>query len=139
MKKISKKDELDLYYSILRIRRIEEKIAKEYVNWKIRCPVHLSIGQEAIGAPLKKLFKSYKDEVVSGHRAHSHYLGKGGDLKKFICELYGKKNGSSGGKAGSMHLTDKKSGFILALPLLAIVFLLGLVWHILKELKKKKE
>ena len=91
MKKISKKDELDLYYSILRIRRIEEKIAKEYVNWKIRCPVHLSIGQEAIGAPLKKLFKSYKDEVVSGHRAHSHYLGKGGDLKKFICELYGKK------------------------------------------------
>ena len=61
MKKISKKDELDLYYSILRIRKIEERIAKEYINWKIRCPVHLSIGQEAIGAPLKKLFKSYKN------------------------------------------------------------------------------
>ena len=87
--------------------------------------------------PLKKLFKSYKDEVVSGHRAHSHYLGKGGDLKKFICELYG-KNGSSGGKAGSMHLTDKKSGFILSSAIVGNIFLLGLVWHILKELKRKR-
>ena len=138
MKKISKKDKLDLYYSILRIRRIEEKIAKEYNNWKIRCPVHLSIGQEAIGAPLQKLFKSHKDEVVSGHRAHSHYLGKGGDLKKFICELYGKKNGSSGGKAGSMHLTDKKSGFILSSAIVGNSIPIGVGLAYSKRIKKEK-
>ena len=85
MIKISKRNELNLYYSILRIRRIEEKIASEYSNWQIRCPVHLSVGQEAIAAPLQILFKNKINEVVSGHRAHAHYLGKGGDLKKFVC------------------------------------------------------
>jgi TPP-dependent pyruvate/acetoin dehydrogenase alpha subunit len=137
MKKITKKDELDLYYSILRIRRIEEKIAKEYANWKIRCPVHLSIGQEAIGAPLKKIFSSNKDEIVSGHRAHAHYLGKGGDLKKFICEIYGKKNGSSGGKAGSMHLTDKKSGFILSSAIVGNSIPIGVGLAYSKKIKKE--
>ena len=91
MKNLSNNTELNLYFSILRIRKIEERIAEEYSSWQIRCPVHLSVGQEAIGAPLKMIFKDKKDEVVSGHRSHSHYLGKGGNLKKFLCELYGKK------------------------------------------------
>ena len=53
----------------------------------MRCPVHLSIGQEAIAAPLKFLLKK-KDIVISGHRAHAHYIGKGCNLEKFIFELY---------------------------------------------------
>tara|TARA_Y100001935_G_C17304264_1_gene511244 strand:- start:1207 stop:2199 length:993 start_codon:yes stop_codon:yes gene_type:complete len=138
MRKISKRNELNLYYSILRIRKIEERIASEYSNWQIRCPVHLSVGQEAIAAPLQILFKNKINEVVSGHRAHAHYLGKGGDLKKFVCELYGKKNGSSGGKAGSMHLTDKKSGFILSSAIVGNSIPVGVGLAYSKKIKKEK-
>ena len=73
---------------MLRIRLVEEKIAKLYAEQEMRCPVHLSIGQEAIAvgtcAHLQK-----KDLVLSSHRAHAHYLAKGGDLKRLISELYG--------------------------------------------------
>ena len=69
---------------------------------------------------------------------HSHYLGKGGDLKKFICELYGKKNGSSGGKAGSMHLTDKKSGFILSSAIVGNSIPIGVGLAYSKRIKKEK-
>ena len=50
--------------------------------------------------------------AVSGHRAHAHYLGKGGSLKAMISEIYGKASGCSGGKGGSMHLIDESVGFM---------------------------
>ena len=49
---------------------------------------------------------------MSSHRAHAHYLGKGGNLNQMIAEIYGKKTGCSKGKGGSMHLIDKKCGFL---------------------------
>ena len=52
----------------------------------MRCPVHLSIGQEAIAAPLKFLLKK-KDIVISGHRAHAHYIGKGVILKNLFLNF----------------------------------------------------
>jgi len=138
MKNLSNNTELNLYFSILRIRKIEERIAEEYSSWQIRCPVHLSVGQEAIGAPLKMIFNDKKDEVVSGHRSHSHYLGKGGNLKKFLCELYGKKNGSSGGRAGSMHLTDKNCGFILSSAIVGNSIPIGVGLAYAKKIKREK-
>ena len=100
-----------LYYKILRIRMVEERIAELYPEQEMRCPVHLSIGQEAIPvgvcAHLKKT-----DIVFSAHRAHAHYLAKGGDLKAMIAELYGKETGCSMGKGGSMHLIDLSVNFM---------------------------
>ena len=107
-----------IYYQILRIREIE-KISKEYTEWKMRCPVHLSIGQESVAAPLSVLFKNKKYEVLSGHRAHAHYLGKGGNLFKLISEIMGKSTGCSGGRGGSMHLIDKDVGFLLSTAIVA--------------------
>ena len=52
------------------------------------------------------------DYVVSTHRAHGHYIAKGGDIKKMIAELYGKSNGCSNGYGGSMHLIDLKVNFM---------------------------
>ena len=75
-----------------RLREIEFRISKEYSNQEIRCPVHLSIGQEAPSAALSLLI-SNKDFSVSTHRGHAHYLAKGGCLKSFISEIYGKVNG----------------------------------------------
>ena len=96
---------------MLRIRMTEEAIAERYTENKMRCPTHLSIGQEAISVGVcSNLTKN--DFVLSTHRAHAHYLAKGGDLKRIIAELYGKKTGCSKGMGGSMHLIDKSVGFM---------------------------
>jgi TPP-dependent pyruvate/acetoin dehydrogenase alpha subunit len=98
-------------FQMKRIRFVEEEIARCYPEGKMRCPTHLSVGQEAIAAVVG-LALEHKDMAVSGHRAHAHYLGKGGDLKAMIAEIYGKATGCSRGKGGSMHLIDEAVGFM---------------------------
>ena len=106
----------DFFHQILRIRLVEEAIAERYRDQEMRCPVHLSIGQEAVAVGVcAALTKS--DLAVSGHRSHAHYLAKGGNLKKMIAELYGRSTGCTGGRGGSMHLVDQESGFQCALPI----------------------
>ena len=100
-----------LYYNARRIREVELEIAKRYKQNRMRCPVHLSVGQEAISAAFQYLVKK-KDYAMSSHRSHAHYLAKGGSLKKMIAELYGKKDGCSKGIGGSMHLIDTKANFM---------------------------
>lgn len=104
-------DEVELLFQMKRIRLIEEAIGTKYSEWKMRCPVHLSIGQEGVAATVGFLLHR-DDYAVSGHRAHAHYLGKGGSLKRMIAEIYGKKTGCSAGKGGSMHLIDQSVGFM---------------------------
>ncbi|MFA6217324.1 MAG: thiamine pyrophosphate-dependent dehydrogenase E1 component subunit alpha [Candidatus Omnitrophota bacterium] len=109
---------LSLYYQMLRIRMVEEAIARVYTQWQMRCPVHLCIGQEAVAAGLcANLLK--KDYVLSNHRSHGHYLAKGGSLKAMFSEIYGKENGCSGGKGGSMHLVDLDAGILGSTPIVA--------------------
>ena len=96
----------NLYYDMLRIRFVEEKIAELYPDQEMRCPVHLSIGQEATAVGVCSALKN-EDYVLSTHRSHAHYLAKGGNLKAMIAELYGKESGCCKGKGGSMHLVDK--------------------------------
>jgi TPP-dependent pyruvate/acetoin dehydrogenase alpha subunit len=135
---MNNKIKFQIYKNLLKIRLIENKIAQEYPSQKMRCPVHLSIGQEAIAAPLDRLFKK-RDIVVSGHRAHSHYLGKGGDIKKFIDELHGKESGFSRGKAGSMHLYDKNNGFYGSSPIVANIIPVGVGIALSNKLKKNNK
>ncbi len=100
----------DLLYRMKWIRCIEETIAGKYGEGKMRCPVHLSIGQEAVSAAVGKALRK-EDYAVSGHRAHGHYLGKGGDPQAMLAEIYGKRSGCARGKGGSMHLIDETVGF----------------------------
>jgi len=100
-----------LFEYMYRIRLTEETIAKRYHEGKMRCPTHLSIGQEAISVGVCGNL-SNQDMVLSTHRAHAHYLAKGGDLKKMIAEIYGKRTGCSKGMGGSMHLINKSIGFM---------------------------
>jgi len=105
-----------LAYEMLRIRKIEEAIALKYSEEKMRCPVHLSIGQEAIAVGVcSQLSKT--DLMVSNHRAHAHYLAKGGSLRQMMAEIYGKKTGCSKGRGGSMHLVDLECGFLGSTPI----------------------
>ena len=98
-------------FQMKRIRFVEEEIARRYPEGKMRCPTHLSVGQEAVAAVVG-LALEHKDMAVSGHRAHAHYLGKGGDLRAMIAEIYGKATGCARGKGGSMHLIDESVGFM---------------------------
>ncbi|MCW7462996.1 thiamine pyrophosphate-dependent dehydrogenase E1 component subunit alpha [Leptospira limi] len=102
---------IDLYTSALRIRLTEQEISARYSQNRMRCPTHLSIGQEGVAAAVGLALRN-DDFAVSTHRAHAHYLGKGGNLNTMMAEIYGKKTGCSGGHGGSMHLSDLSCGFI---------------------------
>lgn len=95
----------------LLIRRVEERIASEYQNQQMRCPVHLSIGQELTSAIFSIVHRP-GDTALSTHRAHAHYLAMGGNLDRMIAEIYGKVTGCSRGRGGSMHLVDLSVGFL---------------------------
>jgi TPP-dependent pyruvate/acetoin dehydrogenase alpha subunit len=98
-----------LYRSVYRIRRVEEEIARVYPSDKIKSPVHLSIGQEAVSVGVCEALRP--DDVVFGtYRSHAYYLAHGGDLKSMMAELYGKAAGCAKGKGGSMHLVDVAHG-----------------------------
>lgn len=98
-----------LLRSLIRIRRLEEEVARVYASDKIKSPVHLSIGQEAASVGICDVLRP--DDVVFGtYRGHALYLAKGGDMPAMVAELYGKVTGCTRGKGGSMHLIDTECG-----------------------------
>ncbi len=127
---MGKSDELiTLYRAMLRIRMIEEALADRYAEQQMRCPMHLCIGQEAIAGGVCAALAP-DDVVFSNHRAHGHYLAKGGDLKAMIAELYGRSTGCCGGRGGSMHLIDLHAGFMGATPIVGgtVPLAVGAAW-----------
>ena len=94
---IDQKELIKLLHDLLYIRLVEEEICTLYSEQEMRCPVHLSIGQEAIAVGVSKNLKQ-EDLVFSNHRSHGHYLAKGGNLNKFFAEIYGKITGCSKGR-----------------------------------------
>jgi TPP-dependent pyruvate/acetoin dehydrogenase alpha subunit len=90
---------------LLRIRRVEEEILRLYPTDKIKSPVHLSIGQEAVSVAVCDQL-SRDDVLFATYRGHAAYLAKGGNMPAMWAELYGKATGCGRGKAGSMHLVD---------------------------------
>ena len=105
-----------LFYGMLRIRLIEEKIADLYSEQEMRCPVHLCIGQEAISVGVSANLQR-EDNVMGNHRSHGHYLAKGGDLKAMLAEIYGKATGCCKGRGGSMHLIDPSVNVLGTTPI----------------------
>lgn len=127
-----------LYESVLRIRMVEEKIAALYPEQEMRCPVHFSIGQEAVAAGVCEALEK-DDYVLSSHRSHGHYLAKGGNLNAMLAELYGKATGCTGGRGGSMHLIDLSAGFLGATPIVAstIPIAVGAAFAIMMRREKR--
>lgn len=108
---ISKELSFELLERMKIIRFVEEGIADRYPSGTMRCPTHLSIGQEAAAVGVAAALKN-EDLVVSTHRGHAHYLAKGGNIKAMLAEIYGKEAGCCGGRGGSMHLIDRSVGFL---------------------------
>jgi pyruvate dehydrogenase E1 component alpha subunit len=78
---------------------------------KVRGPLHLSTGQEAVPAGVCAHLR-VSDYLTSTHRGHGHTLAKGADLARMMCELFGKATGFNGGKGGSMHIADFSVGML---------------------------
>lgn len=99
-----------LLYQMMLIRRFEEKAAELYTKQKIRGFLHLYIGEEAVATGIINFLKP-QDNVLSTYREHGHALLRGMDKGEIMAELYGKQEGCSKGRGGSMHLFDKKKNF----------------------------
>ena len=127
---------LELYKRVLLIRTVEDKISKEYKKQEMRCPVHLSIGQEAAAVGLCINLKK-EDKLYSTHRCHAHYLAKGGSLNKMIAEIYGREAGCCRGRGGSMHLFDEDVGMSSSIPIVGSNIPLAVGGALANKLNKK--
>jgi pyruvate dehydrogenase E1 component alpha subunit len=108
---IAKEKLIWMFRTMTRIRRFEERVAREFADGNIPGSVHLYIGEEAVAtgaiAHLKK-----EDYIMSTHRGHGHLIAKGGETKKMMAELFAKKTGYCLGKGGSMHIADLDIGML---------------------------
>jgi acetoin:2,6-dichlorophenolindophenol oxidoreductase subunit alpha len=115
---------LELYRLMRRIRAFEDaaEVASQggVAAWglaaaaqpaRVRGPLHLSTGQEAVAAGVC-LNLLRQDLVTSTHRGHGHTLAKGADVVRMMCELFGRANGTNRGKGGSMHIADFSVGML---------------------------
>ncbi len=116
-------DPLVLYRSMARIRAFE--LAAEAASiggvaalgqqiderTKVRGPLHVSIGQEAVAAGVCAHLVR-EDLLTSNHRGHGHTLAKGADMRRMMAELFGRRDGCNGGKGGSMHIADFSVGML---------------------------
>jgi len=107
---IDRESSLRLLGEMIRLRRFEEKCAELYGQGKIRGFLHLYIGEEAIAAGAMPAF-SPEDNVVSTYREHGHALARGISAGAVMAEMFGKVQGCSRGRGGSMHLFDRRTRF----------------------------
>ena len=104
--------------SMINIRKVEEIIAENVKNGTIKCPCHLSNGQEAIAVGISK-YLNKNDYIFGNHRSHGHYLAAGGSSYQLFAEVLGKITGCSKGMGGSMHICSPENGFIGSVPIVA--------------------
>ncbi|MGZ8350868.1 MAG: pyruvate dehydrogenase (acetyl-transferring) E1 component subunit alpha [Allosphingosinicella sp.] len=101
---------LELLRQMIRVRRFEEKCAELYTLEKIRGFLHLYIGEEAIAVGVMQALAA-EDAVVATYREHGHALARGVSAGRIMAEMFGKAEGCSGGRGGSMHLFDAATRF----------------------------
>lgn len=94
-----------LLTDMIRVRRMEEKCAEMYSAGKIRGFLHLYVGEEAVAAGSLRVLGD-DDAVIATYREHAHALLRGIPMTKIMAEMFGKREGCSGGRGGSMHLFD---------------------------------
>jgi pyruvate dehydrogenase E1 component alpha subunit len=107
---VGRDHDLRLLHEMLRIRRFEEKCAELYSVGKIRGFLHLYIGEEAVAVGAMQAL-GRDDAVVATYRDHGHALARGVPADRLMAEMYGKREGCSRGRGGSMHVFDAHTRF----------------------------
>lgn len=102
-------ERIELLKKMIRIRCFEEKSTEYKLNGKIAGMVHCSTGQEAVDVGVCSALDK-QDYILGNHRPHGYMIAKGADINLLMAEMFGKRNGTNGGKGGSMHLSDKSIG-----------------------------
>lgn len=102
---------VDMYKTMLKIRKFETKAMNLFAEGAIPGFVHLYLGEEAVATGVCANLTD-DDYITSTHRGHGHIVAKGGDLKYMMAELYGKETGYCKGKGGSMHIADATKGIL---------------------------
>jgi pyruvate dehydrogenase E1 component subunit alpha len=108
--RLSREHMLDLLKQMIRIRRFEDKCAELYTLEKIRGFMHLYDGEEAIAVGIIPVLEK-RDRIVATYREHGHALVRGVPMTAVMAEMYGKYEGCSHGRGGSMHLFDRATNF----------------------------
>lgn len=108
--RMNKQTAQKLLYQMIQIRRFEEQSAQEYSRSKIRGFLHLYIGEEAVAVGVIQAL-SDQDQILGTYREHGHALARGVDAGSVMAEMFGKREGCSLGRGGSMHLFDVSRNF----------------------------
>ncbi|HJV80461.1 pyruvate dehydrogenase (acetyl-transferring) E1 component subunit alpha [Noviherbaspirillum sp.] len=110
MNAADKSTSLSFLTDMLRIRRMEEKSAELYGSGQIRGFLHLYIGEEAVAVGALHALDA-QDNIVATYREHGHALVRGVPMNAIMAEMFGKRDGCSRGRGGSMHLFDRATRF----------------------------
>lgn len=102
---------LDMYRTMVRIRKFEETVSREFAAGNIPGFVHVYIGEEAVATGACSALRE-DDFITSTHRGHGHLIAKGGRPERMMAELYGRETGYCKGKGGSMHIADTDLGIL---------------------------
>jgi acetoin:2,6-dichlorophenolindophenol oxidoreductase subunit alpha len=102
---------IEMYTRMLAIRRFEEKAVELFSTGQLPGASHPYIGEEAVAVGVCANLRP-DDRITSTHRGHGHCIAKGGDAKRMMAELLGKKTGYCKGKGGSMHIADFGIGIL---------------------------
>ena len=109
--RVSKEKLEEMYKIMVRIRKFEEKVMDIFAQGFMPGLAHLYIGEEAVA--VGACFNLNKnDYICSTHRGHGHCIAKGGDVKRMMAEIFGKRTGYCKGKGGSMHIADLDIGIL---------------------------
>jgi pyruvate dehydrogenase E1 component alpha subunit len=101
---------IHLLREMLRIRRFEERCVELYSAASIRGFLHLYIGEEAVAVGAMQALEA-GDNLVATYREHGHALARGVTARAIMAEMFGKQQGCSRGRGGSMHLFDAATRF----------------------------
>jgi len=110
-KQLGKEELLKAYKTMREIREFEERVHTEFATGEIPGFVHLYAGEEAVATAVC-LHLTDDDRITSTHRGHGHCIAKGVEIAGMMAEVYGRKNGTCGGKGGSMHIADLDKGMM---------------------------
>ena len=100
-----------IYKTMVKIRRFEEKVIQLYADGEIPGFMHIYVGEEAVAGGICAALNK-EDYITSTHRGHGHCIAKGGRIDLMMAELFGRKTGYCKGKGGSMHIADLDIGIL---------------------------
>jgi len=127
-----------MYRSMVQIRLFELKIQEVYRSGAMPGFIHLYVGEEAVAVGVCSHLNR-DDYVTSTHRGHGHAIAKGLPFGPLFAEIWGKPNGSNGGRGGSMHIYDPAYGFLGTNGIVAASVPLGAGAALAAQLKGTKQ